>query len=134
MREGKNDEMPCGNTIDEREYDGGGSYTTEEEEVMEWNRSVALNSMIGRRMQDPEIFWEAIGLDGAKNGDKTAQELASLLTIGNEKSLLAFGEMVREQIYRYVGQGINEDIDLVLKEQEGYEEFWKTKWNTGVPF
>jgi hypothetical protein len=116
MREGKNDEMPCGNTIAEREYDGGGSYTPEEEEVIEGSYGIMKLAMTELKLRDADIFWEAIGPDGAKNAE-TAAQLTELLMVGTEKSLLAFGEIMRKQVYDYAEKIVCDDAwDEAIKD------------------
>ena len=130
MREGKNDEMPCGNTIDEREYDGGGSYTPEEEEAIEVSYGIMKLAMIELKLRDADIFWEAIGLDGAKNAE-TAAQLTELLMVGTEKSLLAFGEIMRKQAYDYAEKIVCDDAwDEATKEAITL----KKCFSRGVPF
>lgn len=107
MREGKNDEMPCGNTAAELANDRG--YSFQEEQVIESSYATIKLRLADNKLREPDVFWEAIGLDGAKNGDETAKELANLLMIGNEKSLLAFAEIVRQQVYDYVEGGLVEE-------------------------
>ena len=107
MYQGKNDEMPCGNTAAEHAHNDG--YSEEGQDLLENGYEMMKVALTEKSLEDPDIFWEAIGLDGAKNKEETAKQLVRLLVINTEESLLEFGLIVKRQIYSYAESGINEE-------------------------
>ena len=106
MYAGKND-MPCSNTIAEREYDGGGGYTPEEEDrIEEIKHEKAMDKLVSD--DDPNFFGDAIAESGCfYNADSP---LKMLIIKGDDESLLKAGKIIRQSAIEYTKSVLNTEV------------------------
>ena len=104
MYPGKND-MPCSNTIAEREYDGGGSYTPEEEDrIEEIKHEKAMDKLVSD--EDPTFFWDAISVC-FYDADSP---LKMLIIKGDDESLLKAGKIIRQSAIEYTKDVLKTEV------------------------
>ena len=117
MYPGKND-MPCSNTLAEIEYDGGGSYTPEEEDRIEQLKNdLALEKL--ENDKDTDFFWEAITESNSfYNADSP---LKMLIIKGDDESLLKAGRLIRQSAIEYAESCIGDDAWQAAFNQENAE-------------
>ena len=118
MYQGKND-MPCSNTLAEIEYDGGGSYTPEEEgRLNQLKTEMALEKLENHYHES--FFCEAIiESDCFYNADSP---LKMLIMKGDDDSLLKAGRLIRQSAIEYVKS-------LITDEEVCKEDEWQTAFN-----
>jgi hypothetical protein len=116
MYQGKND-MPCSNTLAEIEYDGGGSYTPEEEgRLNQLKTEMALEKLASD--EDPTFFWDAIVELSSYCEDSS---LKMLIIKGDDDSLLKAGRLIRQSAIEYAESCISDDAWLEAFNQENAE-------------
>lgn len=110
--------MPCSNTLAEIEYDGGGSYTPEEEgRLNQLKTEMALEKLASD--EDPTFFWEAITESNSfYNADSP---LKMLIIKGDDESLLKAGRLIRQSAIEYAESCIGDDAWLEAFNQENAE-------------
>ena len=99
MYPGKND-MPCSNTLAEIEYDGGGSYTPEEEDRIEQIKNDLALEKLENEADSP---------------------LKMLILKGDEKSLLKIGQIIRQSAIESARESISDDAWQEAFNQENAE-------------
>ena len=99
MYPGKND-MPCSNTLAEIEYDGGGSYTPEEEDRIEQIKNDLALEKLENEADSP---------------------LKMLILKGDEKSLLKVGRIIRQSAIESARESISDDAWQEAFNQENAE-------------
>ena len=113
MYQAKNDQMPCSNTLAE---DGFQEYCLNEkqENIAENLHKQIISFKTHLKLQDPDIFWEAIGPDGmdykdVQEEEAFAKKLAVMLIAGDEKNLLKAANLLRNQICAYAQKLVNDE-------------------------
>ena len=99
MYPGKND-MPCSNTLAEIEYDGGGSYTPEEEDRIEQIKNDLALEKLENEADSP---------------------LKMLILKGDEKSLLKVGRIIWQSAIESARESISDDAWQEAFNQENAE-------------
>ena len=99
MYQGKND-MPCSNTLAEIEYDGGGSYTPEEEDRIEQIKNDLALEKLENDADSP---------------------LKMLILKGDDKSLLKAGRIIRQSAIESARGSISDDAWQEAFSQENAE-------------
>ena len=99
MYPGKND-MPCSNTLAEIEYDGGVSYTPEEEDRIEQIKNDLALEKLENEADSP---------------------LKMLILKGDEKSLLKVGRIIRQSAIESARESISDDAWQEAFNQENAE-------------